>query len=60
VGLPSQVLGDGRILQIACFFGYHIGTDDWQYRYMRGGCSYVCRTKQARNTHALWSISWYD
>jgi len=33
--------------------GDYIGTDDWQCRYMRGRCSYVCRTKQGSKVRAL-------
>lgn len=51
--------GDGRILKIVYFLENCIGNDAWQYRYIRGICSYVCRSKQGRKTRALLGISWY-
>jgi hypothetical protein len=47
------------ILKILYFLANHTGTDEWQCRYIRDKCSYVCRTKQGRKTRALWGISWY-
>jgi len=38
----------------------YIGIDYRQCRYIRGRCSYVCRTKQGRKTLGLWGISWYQ
>ena len=51
--------GDGRILKIVYFLENCIGNDAWQCRYIRGICSYVCRSKQGRKTRALLGISWY-
>jgi hypothetical protein len=43
----------------SCFLESYVRPDDWQCRYIRGGCSYVCRLKRGRKTRALWGISWY-
>jgi hypothetical protein len=53
-GLTSQGRRDGRILRIACCLENCIGTGDWQRRYIRGRCSYTCRTKRGRKTRAVW------
>jgi len=53
-GLASQGRGDSWVLKMASFLENYIGTDDWQCRYIRGRCSYVCRTKQGRQTRVLW------
>jgi len=37
----------------------YVGTDDRQCRYIWGRFSFVCRTKQGRETRAVWVISWY-
>jgi hypothetical protein len=58
-GLPSEGRGEDRILKITHLLKNYIGTDDWQCCYIRGTCSYVCRTKQGRTTRALWETSWY-
>ena len=50
-GLPSQ-RRDYRILKIAHFLENYIGTDDWQFRYIRSRCSYVRCIKQGRKTRA--------
>jgi hypothetical protein len=47
------------IPKIHYFLENCIRSDDWQRRYIRGGCSYICRTKQSRKTRAFWEISWY-
>jgi hypothetical protein len=47
------------IPKIHYFLENCIRTDDWQRRYIRGGCSYICRTKQSRKTRALCGISLY-
>jgi hypothetical protein len=46
--LPSQGKEDGRIRRIAYFLENYNETDNWQGHYIRGRCSYVCRTKQGR------------
>jgi len=57
--LPSLGRGDGRVLITIRFLEGYTGTDDWNYRYIPGTCSYVYRTKQGRKTRALWEISWF-
>ena len=47
-------LGDGKILRIAYCLENCIGTGDWQCRYIRGRCSYICRIKRGRITRVLW------
>jgi hypothetical protein len=37
----------------------YIGTHEWQCRYIRGSCCFVCRTKHRRKTRAFWGISLY-
>jgi hypothetical protein len=51
---PSEIF----ILNIAYFLENYIGMDDWHCRYIRSCCTYVCRIKQGRKTHALWRVSW--
>jgi hypothetical protein len=58
-GLPSRWRGDGWILQIAYLLENYFGTVVWQCRYIRGRCSYACRTKRGRKTLDLWRNSWY-
>jgi hypothetical protein len=36
--------------EIAYFLENEIGNDDWQFPYMRDGCSYISRTNQGRKT----------
>ena len=31
------------------------GTNDWQFRYIRGRCSYECRVKQGRRICTSWA-----
>ena len=53
-GLPSQGRGDGKIMRVAYCLEKCIGTGGWQCRYIRGKCSYICRSKRGRKTRALW------
>jgi len=57
--LPSQGQEEGRILITAYVLETYIGIDEQQCRYIRGRCSYVCRTTQGKQTRALWGVSWY-
>jgi len=57
--LPTQSKGDCWIFRLAFFLKNYVATDNWQCPYVRRGCSYVCRTKWGRKTHALWEISWH-
>jgi hypothetical protein len=51
-GLSFQRRREERIRRIFCILENYVGTDDWHYN--RGRCSWICRTKQGRRTHALW------
>ena len=46
---------EGWILKTAHFLENYNNTDDWQYQYIQGRCSYICCIKQGRETHALWA-----
>jgi hypothetical protein len=50
---PSEIC----ILNITYFLENYIGMDDWHCRYIRSCCTYVCRIRQGRKTHALWEVS---
>jgi hypothetical protein len=37
------------MLKLFHFLEIYIGNGDWRCCYIRGSCSYVCRSKQGRN-----------
>jgi hypothetical protein len=39
------------------FLENYTGTNAWQCYYIRGKCSFVCRTKHSRKTSALWGTN---
>jgi hypothetical protein len=58
VEVRSCVLQDAENCNIktAYLLEKYVGTDDCQWRYIRGRASCVCRTKHGRETRALWGI----
>ena len=59
-GVFSQGWERGVIIKIANFLENYIGTDEWQFCYVWGKCSYIHRIKQGTKTCALWGISMYN